>query len=114
MAYDSDVRTGSIDLDIKRRTFRVDFNRPEDTGVAGDVYANGYLREDAINVTSGSATSGSVMLTERWLIHLEKSQIQSLDGYSQFMPALVNVFNDLKDEYDASGSLETGSITQIV
>lgn len=114
-AYDSDVTSSVLSLDIKRRTFRVDFQRPELTGEGGgDVYANGYLREDAINTTSGSATSGSVIAESRWLITINKQQIQSLDGYAQFVPALITLFDDLKTEYDASGSLATGSIKPIV
>ena len=113
MAYDSNVTSSVIDVDVKRRTWRVDFQRPDTAGTGGDVFANGFVKEDAINVTSGSANSGSIAASERWLITITKAQIQAIDGYSEFMPGLVTLFDDLKSEYDASGSLATGSIQQI-
>ena len=113
MSYDSDVTSSVLDIDLKRRTWRVDFQRPQVTG-AGSLYANCFVKEDAINTTSGSATSGSVVASTSWLITIDRDQVFDRNNAGSFFNDLIGFIDGLKTEYDASGSLATGSITQII
>jgi len=112
MAYDTDVTGSTLDVQIKRRTYRVDFSRPPVEG-AGSISANCFLKEDAINVTEGSPKSGSIAASDDWLIGIDKNQIMGLPNAGSFLNGLVSFIDSLKTEYDASGSLATGSIRQI-
>ena len=112
MAYDQTVSTGSLSLSTMRRLWRVDFNRPNATGNSS-LTANAFIREDTLNATVGHPSSGSVVSSVNFMINLEKSQITTLGGFNTFFGNFVTLTGNLKDEYDASGSLSTGSIGQV-
>lgn len=112
MAYDANVTSSILQLEIKRRIERVDFQRPPVTG-AGSLTANCYLRESTLNATAGSPRSGSVLSDSIWMIEINRAQILGVTGAATFLNGLINLVSDLKSEFDASGSLATGSISQI-
>jgi len=112
MAYDSNVTSSVLNLQSKRRLWRMDFQRPP---VEGDnsLIVNGFLREDILNATAGSPTSGSVIASTNWLININRSQVLSVSNAGSFLNGIVALFDTLKTEYDASGSLATGSVSII-
>jgi hypothetical protein len=112
MPYDHDITSGSLDVQLKRRTWRMDIERPNATGNAS-LFANCFMQEDLIDVTPGSPTSGSAISHTNWLININKDQILDRNNAASFFNSMLNYINGLKTEYDASGSLATGSIQQL-
>lgn len=113
MAYDQNVQSGSLSVDLKRRTWRVDIQRPANTTGNASLTANCFLKEDLINAQEGNPNSGSVMASTNWLITFDKGALFSITGATTFLNGLLDLIGEQKDWYDASGSMETGSITPL-
>ena len=112
MAYDTDVTSSILQLAVKRRVDRVDFERPPVAG-AGSLKANVYLRETTLNATDGSPRSGSVVSDSLWMIEVTRAQILDVTGAAAFLNGMVALANDLKNEFDNTGTLATGSMNQL-
>jgi hypothetical protein len=112
MTYDLDVTSSLLNIDVKNKIWRVDFQRPPLDG-AGSLFANCFLKQDQIDATPGSMTSGSVLMSKNWIITIDRTQILSVPNAGTFLNGIINIVNNLKSEYDSIGYLETGSISQI-
>lgn len=112
MAYDNDITGSILELQLKRKVWRVNFER--DAGDGAPLTANCYLREDTIDATTDSVASGSVLVSKDWIIDMTRPQILNLNNAGNFLNSLINTISSLKDEYDASGSLATGSIRPLM
>jgi hypothetical protein len=113
MAYDQDLQSGSLEVNLKRRTWRVDVQRPPNTEGNSSLYAHCFMKEDLFNAQPGSPTSGSVIASTNWLLAFDKNTIFSLGGATNFFNNLLALIGEQKDYYDANGSVLTGSIRQI-
>jgi len=113
MAYDSNVTSSNLTIDVKRRTYQVTFMRPQTTG-GGSLSGVSYVKQDGIDATEGSPTSGSVLASTNWLVSLTKEQILKLPNAGSFLNGLIAAIDDMKTEFDASGSVATGSVSQIL
>lgn len=111
--YDNNVTSSILNLEIKSRVFRVDFQRPPSTGNNTGLYANCFLQQSSIDATLDSPTSESILSSTQWLITITRDQILSLPNAGSFLNGLVNLITGLKVEYDTNGSLATGSISQL-
>jgi len=113
MAYDTHVTSSILQLTVKRRIDRIDFERPP-INDAGSLKANIFLRETTLNATNGSPRSGSVVSDSLWMIEVNRAQILGVTGAATFLNGMITLGNDLKNEFDNTGTLATGSINQLV
>ncbi len=113
MAYDKELSSGQRQLVKKQRIWRLDFERPAVPGSGGSVTATSFLREDLIDDTSGSATYGSVLSSKDWIVNTVKDQFDGFNGFGPFFNSMINLISDMKAEYDASGSVATGSVSPL-
>jgi hypothetical protein len=111
MAYDTNVTSSTIHLEIKRKVSRIDIQRPG--GTKKSLYANCYLTEDTIDATPGSPTSESIINSATWLVSLEKEQVLDIQGVNNFMNGVIALSSYMKSEFDANGSNATGSIQRL-
>lgn len=99
MAYDIDVKTENLTIDTKRKISRITFYR-SDSGVKSEALV------DESRLLSGS---GTLISNNTYLITTDLNQFNGIDGFGTFFNGYISLMNDLKNEYDASGSLATGS-----
>ena len=112
MGYDQNVASSVLSLDLKRRLWRVDFERPQSED-NNSLYANCFLREDVINATEGNPKSGSVVSSENWLLTINRAQIMNFSSSGVFFNSMIKYLNGLKSEWDSTGTISTGSVSQI-
>lgn len=103
MASDYTVTNIELPLTSSRRYFRVSLYRDDSNTMRGEVLLrDGYRNSDNVEVMSNV-----------YMIELTDDQVKGTSGFSGYVSGLINVCNDLKVEYDTSGSLATGSIRTI-
>lgn len=108
MAYDKNVSTSQLTVDKKRKIWRITFSRSDD-GVTSESILGEYL----IDSTVGSPAEGNRLAESNWVIKAPLEKFNGISGFGAFFNGFINMINDIKDEYDSSGTLETGSIQQL-
>lgn len=101
MAYDKNVKSENVTVDTKRKISRVVFYRNEN-GVSSEALV------DEVRLVGNE-----VIGTDTFLVKTDKFQFDGIAGFTNFIGGYINMVSDLKDEFDASGSLATGSLQLI-
>ena len=109
-SYDATLTSSVLNVDVKRRIYSVTFDRP---GAPEETVGKCYIKEDEIVTTPNHPYSGSIIKSDRWIIHMNYAQLMTLSGSAVFIDDFLRYTNDLKNEYDLNGSISTGSISVI-
>jgi hypothetical protein len=109
--YDNNISSSVLNIETKRRTYRIDIQRPIEHGsiVTGYVYMN----EDVVNSTPNNSNSGSAIGSTSWRLELTHAQVLARTNAGAFLTDVINFASQLKDEYDSSGTLATGSFIKL-
>ena len=103
MASDYTPITADVPLTMSRRYYRVTYERADNNIISGQVL----LRE------TFKTNDGKNMSKDEYLISLTDDQVKDVTGFGTYFNRVIDQCNTLKNEWDASGSLATGSIVQL-
>jgi len=103
MASDYTPIAASVPLTMSRRYYRVTYNRNDSNEIIGEVLLREVYRNE----------NNTIVTKNEFMIVLGNDQVKGLPGHNTYFSNVVGLCNDMKDEWNASGSNATGSVVQL-
>jgi proteasome assembly chaperone (PAC2) family protein len=88
---------------MSRRYYRVTYNRSDSNEIFSEVLLKEVYRNQ----------NGTVITKNDFMVILGDDQVKGITGHNTYFGRVIDLCNDMKDEWNVSGSNATGSVVQL-